>query len=800
MFKRIFILLAVTVLCVGHLFGQNRIGDWQTHTNMMSVRAIQVIGGQVYAATNGGLLLFNKNTQSFTKVTNIDGLTHTDLTDMLLDANNQLWLATGAPRGEVNIWDPGKGISKVIPLDQAATVSINHLTQDGGNIFGAATRNIENVVVHYNRQDDGGFEYKDFYNQFPVNPGHINDITVFQDKIYLATDVGLIATKEEYNAVPPPNLKAGSSWMPIPGTASLGVIESFATNKDTLYFSSSSTVWRFSGGTITELPFNLSTSTVYSIKFMQDTLYAGARYGVFRYQAGGWHRVLAEQVPVTAMTLDTQNTLWLGTQRYGIVRVDSETDSLEFWQPNGPFDNEFSAMEFTPDGRLVAANDQGIAILEDGLWTNILNYARDSDRRFIDHLIRDDGGDWSADTIFYRAARPYDVVVRGEDDVFVSHEGQGMLQVDLSDIHQYQVYDTTGGHLSGSEGIGSGSANYIITRDITLDNNNTLWIANAFAANGNVLSALTPDGEWMHFNISNPQIQGKLNLLPTEIAVDNQNRIWVGSQKKDVDPQTQGGIALLDFGDDLFNEADDRWIWLNQSNGLKGMTIYSISITSNNVAYVVTSGEKRLQKYNIPTELPANPNDIYFSTDRIDELVGVFPLIESEPDIRDNIWFISADNGIKMRTARGELLNDAQGYNVENSHLLSDNVYAIVSNPQNGITYFATDFGISSVTTPYADPRKNFSEIYTYPSPYYIPNRDAMVIAQLPDETEVKVLTVTGQVVKTLSPNDGTVKNRQAFWDGTNENGDLVGSGVYFLYCYTQDGDVKTTKALVIRQ
>lgn len=801
---RKFLLVFLLTVCFYPQIGQsqNRVGDWQTFTNMMSIRQLQVIDGQVYATTNGGLLIFDTQSHQFTKITNIDGLTHTDLQDMLVDANNQIWLSTGAPQGDINILNGRGEISQVmIPLDQSATVSINHLVRDGNDIYGAATRNLDNIVVQYNRQKDGGYEFKDSYPQFPLNPGHINDITIFEDKIYLATEVGLISTREKLSANPNPNLKDPSSWEQVAGTATLGAVSRLAARDNVLYFASTSTVWALENDAITELPFNVYTSTVNNIQVLNDTLYAGARYGVFKYMGSGWRRMLAEQVPVTVIGFDQAQTMWLGTEYYGIARVNPATDSVEFWQPNVPFDNEFSAMEFTPDGRLVAANSMGLALYQDGVWSNILDYPRIPDRAYIGHLVDEHGGNWMADSINYRAARPYDIAVRGESDVFVSHEGQGVLHLDLNDIHNYEVYDTTDGHLSGSEGIGSGSANFIITRDITLDHQENLWIGNAFAANGNALTTLTPDGRWMHFNIANPNIQGKLNLLPTEIAVDQQNRIWIASARKEDDPKSNGGIAVLDFNGTLTNQSDDRWIWLNiTTNGLAGMTVYSITITSDNIAYIVTDGDKRVQKYRIPTELPANRSEIYFQTDRVDELIGVFPLIESEKDIRNNIWFISANNGIKMRTARGELLNDAQGYSTDNSPLLSNNVYAIESAPNNGITYFATDFGISAVTTQYAEPRPDFSDISTYPSPYYIPNEDNMIIDELPDDSEVKILTVTGQVVRTLTPNEGTVKNRQAFWDGTNESGDLVGSGVYFVYCYTQNGEVKTTKALVVRQ
>lgn len=797
--RQFILLILLTVFTFPQFsYSQNRIGDWQTFTNMMSVTDIEVFGDTVYATTTGGLLIFNAASGQFTKVTNVDGLSHTDLKSLIVDNNEMLWLAAGTPVGDINIWDKSAGIRKIIPLDQSTSVGINHLVKYGTQVFGAAIRNIESIVVHYSQLSSGEYEYKDFYNQFPVSIGAIQDLAIFRDRIYLATDVGLIRSKDVVSNTP--NLKASSAWEQVSPESNYIAM---AVTENTLNIANEQTVWQYDGNTLEEIPLSLSTSSLLELESVGGQLYLGARYGLFTYNGTHWSKVISQYIPVTAIARGENDNLWVGTLGFGLAKVDQEADSFRFYQPNCPFDNEYSAMVHTPDGRLVAANAAGISIYQNGDWSNFLNYGKLPNKSFSERLISDEtsGDYWSADTMNYRSARPFDVVVRDDNQAFISHEGAGLLRVNLNDMTDYQTYDTTNGHLSGSEGIGAGAPNYVITRDITPDQHGTVWIANAFAANGNALTAYTKDGQWVHFNVMDPKIQGKLNLLPIEIAVDNQNRIWVSSQKKELDPQTNGGIAVLDYSGTLADQSDDKWIWLNNlTNGLAGMTVYSISITSDNVCYVVTDGEKRVQKYRIPVQLPENPADIFFRTDRIDDYIGVFPLVESESDVRNNIWFISANNGIKMRTARGELLNDAQGYNTDNSLLLSDNVYAIESAPEEGITYFSTDFGISAVTTQYAEPRKDYSDIYTFPSPFYIPNTDKMVIAELPDESEVKILTVTGQVVRTLTPNDGTVKNRQAFWNGRDESGDLVGSGVYFVYCYTQNGKVKTTKALVIRQ
>lgn len=86
-----------------------------------------------------------------------------------------------------------------------------------------------------------------------------------------------------------------------------------------------------------------------------------------------------------------------------------------------------------------------------------------------------------------------------------------------------------------------------------------------------------------------------------------------------------------------------------------------------------------------------------------------------------------------------------------------------------------------------------------YPNPF-IP--DTWVPYQLKDDADVviKIYTVTGQLVRTLNPGHKpagfyTAKDRAAYWDGKNEAGEHVASGIYFYAI--QAGDFTDTKKMV---
>jgi DNA-binding beta-propeller fold protein YncE len=90
--------------------------------------------------------------------------------------------------------------------------------------------------------------------------------------------------------------------------------------------------------------------------------------------------------------------------------------------------------------------------------------------------------------------------------------------------------------------------------------------------------------------------------------------------------------------------------------------------------------------------------------------------------------------------------------------------------------------------------------LQNYPNPF---NPDTWIPYQLKNNTNVNISihSVTGQLVRTLSLGRKpaglyTDKERAAYWDGKNEYGEVVASGVYFYSIQT--GDFVDTKKMII--
>ncbi len=73
-----------------------------------------------------------------------------------------------------------------------------------------------------------------------------------------------------------------------------------------------------------------------------------------------------------------------------------------------------------------------------------------------------------------------------------------------------------------------------------------------------------------------------------------------------------------------------------------------------------------------------------------------------------------------------------------------------------------------------------------------------MTVEGLKDESSLKIMTLNGEVMRSI-PNS-EVQGYQAYWDGRDTSGQLVGTGVYLIAVYDKSGAATIGKVAVIRE
>ena len=169
-------------------------------------------------------------------------------------------------------------------------------------------------------------------------------------------------------------------------------------------------------------------------------------------------------------------------------------------------------------------------------------------------------------------------------------------------------------------------------------------------------------------------------------------------------------------------------------------------------------------------------------------------------DAQNNKWISSTQAGLWVLLDNTTFWPDVDGFNVSNSPLPSNEVLDIYLDDLEGLAYIATAKGISVLRMPFRQDARDYAGLKLYPSPFHIPATTPLVIDGLRQGSEVKIFTVSGRLVRRLAAADGAIQGYQAFWDGRNAHGRLVGSGVYLVAAYLADGRSGVSKVAVIRR
>jgi ligand-binding sensor domain-containing protein len=155
-------------------------------------------------------------------------------------------------------------------------------------------------------------------------------------------------------------------------------------------------------------------------------------------------------------------------------------------------------------------------------------------------------------------------------------------------------------------------------------------------------------------------------------------------------------------------------------------------------------------------------------------------------------------------TNQGLFLVDQDGtnllavYNSQNSPLLSDIIQNLAIDQNTGTVYASTNAGLISLKTSSVKPVESFSGLRIYPSPFIIKSvSNTLTIDGLIANTDIKILTISGKLVRQFSSPGGRV----AYWDGRNDAGSLVNSGIYIIVAYDTEGNsVASGKVAILRQ
>jgi ligand-binding sensor domain-containing protein len=734
-----------------------QVGVWKNYTSMQNARAIARENSVYWAATQGGLFSWNEGSGAFERLTSAEGLRSIDLTAVAVDKNGDVW--TGTAEGILHVYspttkswryisdlaesaDPDKTINSIVIVGDTALVATN---------FGLSVFNIRR------------FQFGDTYRKFGTLTGSIRvsvrSAAIFGGRIWATvSDAGQITKRIASASLSESNLLPPEVWkLQIVGDATVQP-KSLAVFNGKLYTGTTRGLYVLNDSTWVGLD-SLAGRNINAITVSQNFL-AGAEsgYNLFRISSQNVFTRIAtpSTYSVNSIVLGANDSPVVGTTQGGIMTLES-TWTSHF--PNGPADNQF------------------ISVAVDGLG-NVWG-GSGIDNRGVG-FYRYDGKTWKTfspqeyPAIGTTAA--YRVGVGCGNQVWIGFWGHysavALMPPGATRVDSAQVFGANVGFSATDPG--GANTNFVVGRAVC-DNRGNTYFPLLIPGNVRPLMVRTSEGRW----VSQPVIiQGSpqpslTNLNSTSsLAVDASNNLWVAA----VETGNAGIARLRNRGSGVDSVAD---VFLNGGNGLPGSVIRCIVVDKENNLWVGTddNGIGIVLDLNNPT--------------RSGGIANYKPL----PAIGINAIAVDALNQKWVATNSGAVLLSPDGtqtlaqYTVENTDgkIISNEIKDVAVDLKTGTVYFATTKGLASLTTAFPQPKADFDDLVVSPNPYLIPGATSLMIDGLVENSKVKILTIDGHLVRELQTPGGRI----GFWDGKDERGEYVSTGVYLVIGYT---DSKTNK------
>ncbi len=741
------IILFITLL--SSLSLSQQFSNWHNYTDMKNIESISVSDKAIFGATDGGGFQYDISENSFKTFHKTDGLNGVSLTSVTIDKFGKIWF--GSSSGIIDVYNPETNDFKTI-LDiynsDKSSKRINGLSSSGDTIivstdFGISLINADNYLFF-----DTFFKFGDFPANIRVNGSLKTSV------LYAGTDQGAAIQKAGAT-----NLSAPESWnvyTTANGLPSNNVKRSSPFNSS-IIAATCRGLASFNGTSWSSYIPDLNNMFINDIFPKGDSLLIVANNNyIFLYQNNILTQLLFTQnYNISTINYSVSQGILAGTNR-GILKLSDNS----FIYPNGPYANLFPSMADDANGNLWSASGDDVSGV--GFY-------------------KFDGTNWYNYNLSNTPELPtnayHTVYVSPDNTIYLGNWGNGFITISPDGtITNYNGQNT------GMQGINV-NPNFLVINGFGKDSKNNLWVLNHGAIDHKILSMEDTQGQWTHFLI--PQIGSQYVDQFFNLAIDQYDTKWFCSQ-------SQGGRQGLYFfneGNSISSSQDDVSGFISTPD-INNNFVSSVQVDRRGDVWIGTSLGVNIitNTYSITTGTPKLVITSVFSLrQQTVTALAVDPLNQKWVGTNQGLILVNSDGTSLLATL-----------NTTNSPLPSDQITSLAIDENTGTVYVGTDKGLTSFITTAVKPKEAFDELTIYPNPLLLNgNNNLVTIDGLIRDTDIKILTISGKLVKAYSSPGGRV----AVWDGRDDFGKLVPSGVYFIVAFDKEGNsVAKGKIAVLRE
>ncbi len=321
---------------------------------------------------------------------------------------------------------------------------------------------------------------------------------------------------------------------------------------------------------------------------------------------------------------------------------------------------------------------------------------------------------------------------------------------------------------------------------LDFDRQGNLWVLNE--GTEHPLKMLDAAGGWHVFEVEGLGVSDRF----TRVMATQSNQLWILRGDGD-------GIVVISTEGTPSDPSDDDVRFLSQqegSGGLPSSFVYALEEDLDGEIWVGT-----LQGPAVFYQPQALFEGEGFDAQQIlIEQDGNFQfLLETETiwdialDGGNRKWLATVNNGVFLLSPDGR--DQVAHFTADNSPLLSNEVYDIALDQENGLVYFATPKGMTSYRGEATNFRPELQDggLRIFPNPWKPEYAPRVTIDGLAFGSEVHVLDAAGERVRMIESAGG-----RAVWDTLDDFGRPVPEGVYFLLAGESEAKSGATGKMVI--
>jgi hypothetical protein len=376
------------------------------------------------------------------------------------------------------------------------------------------------------------------------------------------------------------------------------------------------------------------------------------------------------------------------------------------------------------------------------------------------NLARMKDGAWT--TITAPDVEKISTTIGDDGSVWVGTFGQGAIQY-LPDGTS-RTFDSTNSELRGPNDP-RWQGRVVVINGLSTDPSGRIWFSSYQASPMRPFVMFDPyDSAWTYFDRADSVKDSNVACVAAGIGMAAQGTLNLG-------------VMVVRYGTDPFNHSDDSLNYYSLSAGLPSKAVNAMTFDRGDTLWVGT-----------PLGLT------YFDAEINSFIIVALPEGVSSDvralasDSRNNLWVGTASGLAFISAGQSQKI----AFTTENSELVSNGIQSLFFDNSTGKLLVFTTGGLS-VLDYTLGPVDSAATVYPYPNPFVVQmGIEALLQFKISQRADVRIYTVAGELVRTTDVNKG--------WDGRNDAGELVASGVYIYYLLGEDRSQHTGKIFVLRK